>query len=116
MKKLEKKFLSLSEKLSEGDKYLFFNLFNTMKTHIKILEGLEKNIFEHGELIKKEYVKNRECLVANPAISQYNSTSKALGGVVNNISKLMDKINDDNNSAMPSILKKMQTKTKENFK
>ena len=41
---------------------------------MRILNDLEDAINEYGATVTKEYVKGRQNLVANPAITEYNKT------------------------------------------
>lgn len=109
MQKLEKSFLSKAEELEESDKYIFYNLFHTFKTHMEIMEGLQKSILEDGAVIEKEYVKNRPALTANPAITQYNATSKALTTVAGALNKILEKVSTASEiTDEPSILNKLR--------
>lgn len=109
MQKLEKSFLSKAEELEESDKYIFYNLFHTFKTHMEIMEGLQKSILEDGAVIEKEYVKNRPALTANPAITQYNATSKALTTVAGALNKILEKVSTVSEiTDEPSILNKLR--------
>jgi hypothetical protein len=47
---------------------------------MRILSDLEGAINEHGATVTKEYVKGRQNLVANPAITEYNKTATAANG------------------------------------
>lgn len=109
MKKLEKSFLLKAEELADCDKYIFLNLFVSFKTHIDIMEGLQKSILEDGAVIEKEYVKNRPALTANPAITQYNATSKAATTVAGALNKILEKVADVSGSlSEPNILNKLR--------
>lgn len=63
---------------------------------MRILTELEKSIAEHGATVTKEYVKGRQNLVANPAISEYNKTSTAANGTVSTLIAIIKTLSDDN--------------------
>jgi hypothetical protein len=65
---------------------------------MKILEDLEGAIKEHGATVTKEYVKGRENLVANPAITEYNKTATAANGTVATLINIVKSISDDSGS------------------
>lgn len=52
---------------------------------MQILSELEKAIKEHGSTVVKEYVKGRENLCVNPAITEYNKTATAANGTVSTL-------------------------------
>jgi hypothetical protein len=71
-----------AERLGLGDNFMFQTTFARYQTQLKILEDLEKAIEEYGATVTKEYVKGRENLVSNPAITEFNRTSTAANGTV----------------------------------
>ena len=71
-----------AERLGLSDNFLFQTTFKRYQTQLKILDDLEKAIEEYGPTVLKEYVKGRENLTANPAITEYNKTSTAANGTV----------------------------------
>jgi hypothetical protein len=71
-----------AERLGLGDNFMFQTTFKRYQTQLKILEDLEKAIDEYGATVTKEYVKGRENLVSNPAITEFNRTSTAANGTV----------------------------------
>lgn len=60
------------------------------RTQLRLLDGLEEAIAEHGPLVSKEYVKGRPLIVANPAISEYNKTAAAANRTVKTITRLLE--------------------------
>jgi len=71
-----------AERLGISDNFLFQTTFKRYQTQLKILDDLEKAIEEYGATVTKEYVKGRQNLTANPAITEYNKTSTAANGTV----------------------------------
>lgn len=57
---------------------------------MRILEDLEQQINEDGPLVTKEYVKGRENVYTNPAITEYNKTATAANGTVSTLLKIID--------------------------
>lgn len=75
--------------------YFFTTTFNRYRVQMKILEDLEKAIEEYGATVTKEYVKGRQNLVANPAITEYNRTSTAANGTVVTLINILKSIPDE---------------------
>lgn len=71
-----------AERLGISDNFLFQTTFKRYQTQLKILDDLEEAIEEYGATVTKEYVKGRQNLTANPAITEYNKTSTAANGTV----------------------------------
>ena len=74
---------------------------------MKILENLEAAIREHGATVTKEYVKGRENLVANPAITEYNKTATAANGTVSTLINIVKSISDDSSGGKLDSFKAM---------
>lgn len=62
---------------------------------MKILADLEVAIKEYGATVTKEYVKGRQNLVANPAITEYNKTATAANGTVTTLIKIVESLTDE---------------------
>ena len=62
---------------------------------MKILADLEKAIGEYGATVTKEYVKGRQNLVANPAITEYNKTSTAANGTVGTLINIIKTLSEE---------------------
>ena len=59
---------------------------------LKIMSGLKLCIEENGSLVTKEYVKGRQNLVVNPAISEYNRTASAANNTVQTLIKIVQAV------------------------
>ena len=69
--------------------YFFVTTFARYKEQLALLKELKKSMDEEGLLVTKEYVKGRENLVANPAISEYNKTCTAANQTVTTLMKII---------------------------
>lgn len=69
--------------------YFFETTFKRYKMQLEILDKLENAINENGALITKEYVKGRENLCANPAITEYNKTATAANGTASTLINIL---------------------------
>ena len=74
------------------DCYLLKTTLSRYEEQTKIADMLKRCIDEHGEYLKKEYVKGRENLVLNPAIGEYNRTSNAINQTGNALIKIITAI------------------------
>lgn len=103
------KVFELAQGLSAGDRMLFEELFDVFETQVGICRELKEELKGDGVIIEKEYVKGRPTIVAHPAITNYNASSKALTSVVAQLSKLFDKLGEDNtkNNDLKAILGRM---------
>lgn len=107
-KENRKKVFEAVQNLSAGDRMLFEELFDVFETHVGICRQLKEEMKDDGVIIEKEYVKGRPTIVAHPAISNYNASSKALTSTVAQLSRLFDKLGEANkdNLDLKSILKR----------
>lgn len=81
MKKAEEKGVSTN--------FFFITTFKRYQVQMHIMNELEKEIKESGVTVKKEYVKGRENIYTNPAITEYNKTATAANGTVATLIKIL---------------------------
>lgn len=86
--------LARAEEKGVQTNFFFRTTFKRYLTQIKILDDLEKAIQEHGATVTKEYVKGRQNLVANPAITEYNKTATAANGTVSTLINIIKTLSD----------------------
>ena len=75
--------------------FFFRTTFKRYQVQMRILNDLENAINEHGATVTKEYVKGRQNLVANPAITEYNKTATACNGTVATLINIVKSFSDD---------------------
>lgn len=92
------KLLEQAEKKGVSQNFFFKTTFKRYQVQMKILSDLEKAIEEHGATVTKEYVKGRQNLVSNPAITEYNKTSTAANGTVSTLINIMKTLSDEGQS------------------
>ena len=88
----------LLEKAQErgvSSNFFFVTTFKRYQVQMRILSDLEKAIAEYGATVTKEYVKGRQNLVANPAISEYNKTSTAANGTVKTLIEIVKSLTEE---------------------
>ena len=79
------KILEQAQERGVSNNFFFVTTFKRYQVQMRILSDLEKAIAEYGATVTKEYVKNRQNLVANPAITEYNKTATAANGTVSTL-------------------------------
>lgn len=87
MKRAEEKGVSTN--------FFFVTTFKRYQVQMKIMQDLEKQINEVGALVSKQYVKGRENIYTNPAISEYNKTATAANGTVATLLKILTTLADE---------------------
>lgn len=89
------KILKQAEKRGVSSNFFFVTTFKRYQVQMKILSDLERAIAEYGATVTKEYVKNRQNLVANPAITEYNKTATAANGTVATLINILKALSDE---------------------
>jgi len=84
-----------AEKKGVQTNFFFVTTFKRYQVQMKILSDLEKAIQEYGATVTKEYVKGRQNLTANPAITEYNKTATAANGTVATLLNIIKSIPDE---------------------
>ena len=87
--------LKQAEERGVSSNYFFATTFRRYQTQLDILENLEKAIAEHGMIVSKEYVKGRQNLVTNPAITEYNKTATAANGKVSTLINIIKTLSNE---------------------
>lgn len=89
------KLLEQAEERGVSSNFFFVTTFKRYQVQMLILSNLEKAISEYGTTVTKEYVKGRQNLVANPAITEYNKTSTAANGTVATLINIIKQLADE---------------------
>ena len=85
IKEQAQEVLAIAEKKGLMNNFFFRTTFKRYEVQMEVMERLEEKIEEFGELVVKEYVKGRENICINPAITEYNKTSTAANQTVNTL-------------------------------
>ena len=75
--------------------FFFRTTFKRYQVQMQTLTELEKAIDEYGATVTKEYVKGRQNLVVNPAITEYNKTATAANGTVATLIKIVESFQEE---------------------
>ena len=89
------KVLEQAEERGVSSNFFFVTTFKRYQVQMKILSDLEGAINEHGATVTKEYVKGRQNLVANPAITEYNKTATAANGTVSTLINIIKTLSNE---------------------
>jgi hypothetical protein len=97
--KTVKQFIEKAKAVGLSDDYLFLSTLERYETQVEILRRLQEIITNGDTLVTKEYVKGRENLYTNPAITEYNKTTDSANKTVQTLDNLMK-------SQMAEVLKR----------
>lgn len=89
LKKQAAEIMRIAEAAGVQTNYFFLTTFDRYQTQIAILEDLKKRISESETLVTKEYVKGRENVYTNPAITEYNRTTDSANKTVGTLIKII---------------------------
>lgn len=81
--------MRLAEESGLTSNYFFVTTFERYQVQLMILEKLEDAIQENGMLVSKQYVKGRENLYTNPAVSDYNRTTDSANKTVATLMRII---------------------------
>lgn len=100
--------LTQAEKRGVSSNFFFVTTFKRYQVQMKILSDLEKAINEYGATVTKEYVKGRQNLVSNPAITEYNKTATAANGTVSTLINIVKSFDEDQKTGFMDILNSLR--------
>lgn len=95
LNKQAKEIMRLAEEAGVKTNYFFVTTFERYQTQIAILADLKKIIEESETLVTKEYVKGRENVYTNPAITEYNRTTDSANKTVACLIKIIKGFTDE---------------------
>lgn len=81
--------LQKAEERGVQSNFFFVTTFKRYQVQMRTLQELERAIAEYGATVTKEYVKGRQNLVVNPAITEYNKTATAANGTVSTLMNIV---------------------------
>jgi hypothetical protein len=87
--------LKQAEERGVSSNFFFVTTFKRYQVQMKILSDLESAISEYGATVTKEYVKGRQNLVANTAITEYNKTATAANGTVSTLINIIKTLSNE---------------------
>lgn len=81
--------LKMAEESGLQSNYFFVTTFERYQVQLQILDDLKQAINDEGMLVKKEYVKGRKNVYANPAVSDYNRTTDSANKTVATLLRIL---------------------------
>ena len=84
--------LAKAEERGVQSNFFFVTTFKRYQVQMKILSDLERAIAEYGTTVTKEYVKGRQNLVSNPAITEYNKTATSANNTVKTLMEIIKSV------------------------
>lgn len=87
--------LKQAEERGVSSNFFFVTTFKRYQVQMKILSDLEGAINKYGATVTKEYVKGRQNLVSNPAITEYNKTATAANGTVSTLINIIKTLSNE---------------------
>ena len=99
-----RKVLEIAGQKGVQTNFFFVTTFKRYQVQMKILANLEKAIEEYGMTVTKEYVKGRQNLVSNPAITEYNKTAQAANNTVQTLIKIIQSFAKDEGGTASTTL------------
>jgi hypothetical protein len=97
LKGMAEEILANAEANGVESNYLFVTTFDRYETQLKVLEKLKETISKADILVTKEYVKGRENIYTNPAVSEYNRTTDSANKTVSTLMKIIKNLGNDKN-------------------
>lgn len=89
------RLLEQAEQKGVSTNFFFRTTFKRYQVQMRILQELEAAIAEYGTTVTKEYVKGRQNIVINPAITEYNKTTTAANNTVQTLVKIIQGLGED---------------------
>ena len=89
LKAKAKEIIKLAEESGTQSNYFFVTTFERYQQQLDILEKLKEKIKEDGMVVEKTYVKGRENVYTNPAVTEYNRTTDSANKTVATLLKII---------------------------
>lgn len=103
-----REILQKAEARGVQSNFFFVTTFKRYQVQMKLLSELEHAIDEHGMTVTKMYVKGRENLVANPAITEYNKTATAANNTVKTLISIVEAFSgEDKTESLADAMSKL---------
>jgi hypothetical protein len=87
--------LKRAEEKGVQSNFFFVTTFKRYQVQMNTLNSLEKAIGEYGATVTKEYVKGRQNVCVNPAITEYNKTATAANGTVSTLINIIKTLSNE---------------------
>lgn len=91
--------MRIAEEYGAEKNYLFIVTFKTLQDVMQTMKKLMAEINSRDAIVTKEYVKGRQNLYVNPAVSEYNKTTKTFNDTVQTLMRVIDGFKADEGEA-----------------
>ncbi len=91
--------LEKAQKRGVANNFFFVTTFKRYQVQMRTMAELEKAIFELGATVSKEYVKGRQNICVNPAITEYNKTATAANGTVSTLINIIRSFTEEDTTS-----------------
>ncbi len=98
LNKQAQEIMRIAEESGAQSNFFFVTTFKRYMVQLSILSDLEKSLKEDGTTVTKEYVKGRQNLYSNPAISDYNRTTDSANKTVATLMRILKNYGVDETS------------------
>jgi hypothetical protein len=95
LKKQAKEIIRIAKESGVQSNYFFVTTFERYEVQLKILDNLQKAIKESGLTVSKEYVKGRQNVYTNPAVTEFNKTTDSANKTVATLLKIIKNFSND---------------------
>ena len=95
LKAKAKEIIKLAEESGTQSNYFFVTTFERYQQQLEILEKLKEKIKEDGMVVEKTYVKGRENVYTNPAVTEFNKTTDSANKTVATLLKIIKSFGSD---------------------
>ena len=89
LEKQARAILKMAEETGLTNNYFFVTTFERYQMQMEILEELKTSLHENNLVVSKEYVRGRENLYQNPAITAYNRTTDSANKTVATLLRIL---------------------------
>lgn len=96
--------LEKAEQKGVQTNFFFVTTFKRYQVQMNIMNDLEKQIKAMGSTVSKEYVKGRQNVYTNPAITEYNKTATAANGTVTTLLKIITTLQEKESGEADELL------------
>lgn len=93
LEKQAKEIMRIAEEYGVQSNYFFLTTFERYQVQLQNLTKLQKAMEDEGMLITKEYVKGRQNLTINPAVTEYNRTTDSANKTVSTLMRILKNFN-----------------------
>lgn len=93
LEKQAKEIMRIAEEYGVQSNYFFLTTFERYQVQLTNLTKLQQAMEEAGMLITKEYVKGRQNLTINPAVTEYNRTTDSANKTVSTLMRILKNFN-----------------------